>query len=69
MLPDQVSNPEPLTYESGALPTALRGPAYVRKKRLYEFGVFYCIVVCCIAIFLGVGRGGNTFWHSIIRLQ
>ena len=27
MLPDQVSNPEPLTYESGALPTALRGLA------------------------------------------
>ena len=27
MLPDRVSNPEPLTYESGALPTALRGPA------------------------------------------
>ena len=27
MLPDRVSNPEPLTYESGALPIALRGPA------------------------------------------
>ena len=27
MLPDQVSNPGPLTYESGALPIALRGPA------------------------------------------
>ena len=26
MLPDQVSNPGPLTYESGALPIALRGP-------------------------------------------
>ena len=26
MWPDMVSNPEPLTYESGALPTALRGP-------------------------------------------
>ena len=31
MLPDRVSNPGPLTYESGALPIALRGPhlAYV----------------------------------------
>ena len=28
MLPDRVSNPGPLTYESGALPIALRGPAY-----------------------------------------
>ena len=27
MWPDRVSNPGPLTYESGALTTALRGPA------------------------------------------
>ena len=27
MLPDRVSNPGTLTYESGALPIALRGPA------------------------------------------
>ena len=27
MWPDRVSNPRPLTYESGALPIALRGPA------------------------------------------
>ena len=27
MWPDRVSNPGPLTYESGALPIALRGPA------------------------------------------
>ena len=26
MLPDRVSNPGPLAYESGALPIALRGP-------------------------------------------
>ena len=29
MLPDRVSNPGSLTYESGALPIALRGPANV----------------------------------------
>ena len=44
MLPDQVSNLGPLTYESGALPIALRGPAtYMYKwadSRLY-FG-FLC---------------------------
>ena len=28
MLPDRVSNPGPLAYESGALPIALRGPAW-----------------------------------------
>ena len=27
MWPDRVSKPGPLTYESGALSTALRGPA------------------------------------------
>ena len=38
MLPDRVSNPGPLTYESGALPIALRGPA----------GAFvtYCNISC-----------------------
>ena len=29
MMPDRVSNPGPLTYKSGALPIALRGPAIV----------------------------------------
>ena len=28
MWPDRVSNPGPLTYESGALPTAILGPAF-----------------------------------------
>ena len=30
MLPDRVSNPGPLTYELGALPIALRGPAWMK---------------------------------------
>ena len=34
MLPDRVSNPGPLTYESGALSIALRGPA---RSSLYFF--------------------------------
>ena len=33
MLPDRVSNPGPLTYESGALPIALRGPARKYKNK------------------------------------
>ena len=32
MLPDRVSNPGPLTYESGALPIALRGPAIPNER-------------------------------------
>ena len=36
MLPDRVSNPGPLTYESGALPIALRGPAYMKDGEWYD---------------------------------
>ena len=32
MLPDRVSNPGPLNYESGALPIALRGPTVLEGK-------------------------------------
>ena len=38
MLPDRVSNPGPLTYESGALPIALRGP---RSLVVGEFKKIY----------------------------
>ena len=31
-MPDRVSNPGPLTYESGALPIALHGPAKWNDK-------------------------------------
>ena len=36
MLPDRVSKPGPLTYESGALPIALRGPALAMECTLYH---------------------------------
>ena len=36
MLPDRVSNPEPLTYESGALPIALRGPKFIPKYLYFK---------------------------------
>ena len=35
MLQDRVSNPGPLTYESGALPIALRGPAILMRTQMY----------------------------------
>ena len=49
MLPDRVSNPGPLTYESGALPIALRGPVgsetrsitYYLKVKIPEFFLWY----------------------------
>ena len=40
MLPDRVSNPGPLTYESGALPIALRGPAF-SDSPLYNYKNFH----------------------------
>ena len=46
MLPDRVSNPGPLTYESDALPIALRGPAkkilvFSKLKRYFRIGNAY----------------------------
>ena len=38
MLSDRVSNPGPLTYESGALPIALRGPA--REREILALNLF-----------------------------
>ena len=49
MWPDRVSNPGPPTYESGALPIALRGPALL---------VWYCSInnpsreTCIAPVFL-----------------
>ena len=37
MLPDRVSNPGPLTYESGALPISLRGPAQRPFETIFQF--------------------------------
>ena len=49
MLPDRVSNPGPLTYESGALPIALRGPAALAQLfqstcsiDIFLFKIFAC---------------------------
>ena len=41
MLPDRVSNPGPLTYESGALPIAPRGPADLQfANQLFSYVAF-----------------------------
>ena len=39
MWPDRISNPGPLTYESGALQTALRDQAF---SEIYSGQAFYC---------------------------
>ena len=40
MLPDRVSNIGPLTYESGALPIALRGPARYLICRMRSYMLY-----------------------------
>ena len=45
MLPDRVSNPGPLTYESGALPIALRGPANSGSMLAKEYRKLHRL--CC----------------------
>ena len=70
MWPDRVSNPGPLTYESGALPTALRGLARcVRKipnrntgaeKRSHS-------PLCTERVFLSPDVGGMTPVRPCVR--
>ena len=43
MLPDRVSNPGPLTYESGALPIALRGPAGSMQNDTFYYNILSVI--------------------------
>ena len=62
MLPDRVSNPGPLTYESGALPIALRGQAlniinfpFVPNGKFIIFRcpkiwVYYSLIIMCLNI-------------------
>ena len=71
MLPDRVSNPGPLTYESGALPIALRGPA--PGPLTYESGalpialrgpaqVVHEILSFHISLFLVTADGSHFRW-------
>ena len=62
MWPDRVSNPGPLTYESGALPTALRGPAMELCNQLgRDWVVRWCWVNFqwrgVLLIWIRVGQG------------
>ena len=53
MLPDRVSNLGPLTYESGALPIALRGPApnFEEVEGAYWFGPVRPSVCLSVTLF------------------
>ena len=60
MLPDRVSNPGPLTYESGALPIALRGPAF--NCRLL------CNCLCIMCVVYSPLLGGNKGSIHLLQL-
>ena len=62
MWPDRVSNPGPLTYESGALPTALRGPAGLTEQRLFE--LCYWLQLLC-----NIGYGTCVFKFLYIPIE
>ena len=47
MLPDRVSNPGPVTYESGALPIALRGPAVTWGGNFFGYMVANFVLRSC----------------------
>ena len=57
MLQDRVSNQGPLTYESGALPIALRSPALAEKvvKSILLF-------IALAAIMFNVAESFEQFW-------
>ena len=70
MLPDRVSNPGPLTYESGALPIAQRGPAHAcgncpsfRIELLVTVNLGYLKIAVCLKLLISQT---NFFWHQKI---
>ena len=60
MLPDWVSNPGPLTYESGALPTALHGLAVKR------YGTFIGEATPANLILLSVTTGSTLKGKNLL---
>ena len=63
MWPDWVSNPGPLTYESGALPTALQGPAILRSHYTIK------IILMCKIPGLQIRRSNKDNLGIIIQIS
>ena len=62
MLPDRVSNPGPLTYESSALSIALRGPASTR-----QIGLGYVVLICRqVSIYIVISYMPSEYSISIM---
>ena len=59
MLPDRVSNPGPLTYESGALPIALRGPASGNSD-IFVQPLIITLIILSFIVFLILGNADKS---------
>ena len=68
MLPDRVSNPGPLTYESGALPIALRGPAILTNKTCQQGSLPEGALLGCHLSFTSKFPDFSLTFSLIIRL-
>ena len=61
MWPDRVSNPGPLTYKSGALPTALRDPAdrtmeTLRHKMFTIWKLIHLLFQCFLIVWFLIDK-------------
>ena len=66
MLPDRVSSPGPLTYESGALPTALRGSTF-NMKRIKQISLSNLSESDCLSGSISVCEYGNKIYWLYTR--
>ena len=66
MLPEQVLNPGPLTYELDALLIALRGPAQIFYFNLYLFNLIQLISQ---SIFSGSRKFTLRYWYFGMNLD
>ena len=66
MLPDRVSNPGPLTYESGALPIALRGPAELAQYEIFRDNVCVVWQGLCNKYLMLIFWEKNIYWTPFI---
>ena len=64
MLPDRVTNPGPLTYQSGALPIALRGPA--RRVKFLKHEILRDNLTCFMLNMDSFCHFPEIMWYSNI---
>ena len=66
---DRVSNPGPLTYESDALPTALRGPAKPGGKVLLRMVLMNAALSCSLVLNVYISRSVDSVFTPNQRFR